>query len=91
MMDDRDLIERAHEHATDWNGQQMPDLEPAKGDPTAGFMRAMADRLQALSAEVERLKEALKPFAATGEVCEITLNVQHFRNATQALKGASNG
>ena len=36
--------------ATDWNGEQMPDGEPAKGDPTAGELREAADIIDALSA-----------------------------------------
>lgn len=78
---DRDLIERARLHKTWRDSHGELNDTPNK----------MADRIQALSAEVEMLRAALEPFAATGEVCEITLNVQHFRNASQALKGANNG
>lgn len=52
---DAELIAKLREHATDWDGRQMPDLEPAKGDPTAGTLRESAARLASLSAEVERL------------------------------------
>lgn len=34
----------------------MPDLEPAKGDPTAGTLRKAAARLRSLAGEVERLE-----------------------------------
>lgn len=47
-----DITERLRWHATDWDGRQMPDLEPAKGDPTAGTLREAAD-------EIERLRAAL--------------------------------
>jgi len=50
-----DIVQRLREHATDWNGQQMADGEPAKADPTAGFLREAADRIEALEAEVRRL------------------------------------
>lgn len=65
------LVERLREHATDWDGRQMPDAEPAKGDPTAGTLRQAADRITTLEAELaamkargDRLAEALGPFAA---------------------------
>jgi hypothetical protein len=45
----KDLIARLREHATDWDGSQMPDLEPAKGDPTAGDLRAAADLIERLT------------------------------------------
>lgn len=54
------LVERLREHATDWDGRQMPDAEPAKGDPTAGTLRQAADRITALEAEIERLAGAWK-------------------------------
>lgn len=50
-----DIVERLREHATDWNGEQMPDLEPAKGDPTAGTLRYAADAIESLRAENARL------------------------------------
>lgn len=52
-----DIVERLREHATDWNGEQMPDLEPAKGDPTAGMLRHAADAVESLRAENARLTE----------------------------------
>lgn len=52
-----DIVERLREHATDWNGEQMPDLEPAKGDPTAGMLRHAADAIESLRAENARLTE----------------------------------
>jgi polyhydroxyalkanoate synthesis regulator phasin len=45
-----DITEKLRWHSIDWDGKQMPDLEPAKGDPTAGTMREAAD-------EIERLRE----------------------------------
>lgn len=50
-----DIVERLREHATDWNGEQMPDLEPAKGDPTAGMLRHAADAIESLRTENARL------------------------------------
>src|SRR3546814_14986249 len=55
-MTDDELIERLREHATDWNGDQMPGIEPAKGYPTAGTMRLAADRIKALSERVAELE-----------------------------------
>ena len=52
-----DLIERLEEHATDWDGSQMPDIEPAKGDPTAGTLRAAAARIRELESANYRLTE----------------------------------
>ena len=46
------LIERFRWCATDWDGKQMPDGEPVKGDPTAGELRAAVE-------EIERLRNAL--------------------------------
>ena len=53
------LCELLTEHATDWDGQQMPDLEPAKGDPTAGTLRRSVNMLHALVNENEELRLAL--------------------------------
>lgn len=50
-----DIVGRLREHAADWNGEQMPDLEPAKGDPTAGVLRHAADEIERLRRELERL------------------------------------
>ncbi len=55
----KELVKRLLEHATDWNGQQMPDLEPAKGDPTAGTVRSAALALEAMAGEVGRLRQLL--------------------------------
>jgi hypothetical protein len=52
-----DIVERLREHATDWNGEQMPDLEPAKGDPTAGMLRHAGDVIESLRAENARPTE----------------------------------
>jgi hypothetical protein len=52
------IVERLREHATDWNGEQMPDLEPAKGDPTAGTLREAA-------ALIKDMLEALRQIEAT--------------------------
>lgn len=60
-----DLIERLREHATDWDGRQMPDLEPAKGDPTAGTLREAADLIATLQA---REAELVSENAASGRV-----------------------
>lgn len=49
-----DLEATLREHATDWDGRQMPDLEPAKGDPTAGTLRAAADGLHRYRETLER-------------------------------------
>lgn len=59
-MTNNDLVKRLREHATDWDGMQMPDLEPAKGDPTAGTLREAADRIEQLEAENARLRSALE-------------------------------
>jgi len=48
VADSKDLVARLREHATDWNGEQMPDGEPAKGDPTAGLMREAAAEIEYL-------------------------------------------
>ena len=53
------LVERLREHATDWNGEQMPDLEPAKGDPTAGFLREAATTIATLRERVKVLEAGL--------------------------------
>ena len=55
-----DLASILRGHATDWNGEQMPDLEPAKGDPTAGLMRAAAGMIENLSARLTTLARDLK-------------------------------
>lgn len=56
MTDTAELIERLREHATDWNGEQMPDLEPAKSDPTAATLRQAATELQRLLDDNERMR-----------------------------------
>lgn len=58
-----DIVERLLDHATDWNGEQMPDIEPAKGDPTAGTLRAAAGEIIYLQAKVDTLREALRSIA----------------------------
>lgn len=50
-----DIVESLVWHATDWNGSQLADGEPAKGDPKAGLLRDCAY-------EIKRLRKALKPF-----------------------------
>lgn len=50
------LCARLEEHATDWNGVQMPDAEPAKGDPTAGALRQAASLIRSLAGRVEAEK-----------------------------------
>lgn len=50
-MAEQSIAERLREHATDWNGQPMADGEPAKGDPTAGLVRAAADQIDRLTKE----------------------------------------
>ena len=47
-----ELVARLREHATDWTGEQMPDAEPAKSDPTAGTLRSAADEIERLQAEL---------------------------------------
>lgn len=48
------LCRRLEEHATNWTiGAQMPDGEPAKGDPTAGTLRQAATLIRSLSSRVE--------------------------------------
>src|SRR3546814_6239502 len=59
-MTNDELIERLREHATDWNGDQMPGIEPAKGYPTAGTMRLAADRIKALSERVAALEAGVE-------------------------------
>jgi len=51
-----ELCARLEEHATDWNGVQMPDAEPAKGDPTAGALRQAASLIRSLAVRVEAEK-----------------------------------
>lgn len=72
-----DIVERLEEHATDWDGQPMPDAEPAKGDPTAGLLREAARNIRLertlrdnlaranteAAAEIERLRAALREIA----------------------------
>ncbi len=58
-----DIVQRLREHATDWDGKQMPDLEPAKGDPTAGTLRQAADEITTLRQQLAEAREALEPFA----------------------------
>lgn len=65
-----DIVERLREHATDWNGEQMVDGEPAKGDPKAGLLRSAADLITSLRAELERKDAALR---------EIDLDAQRWR------------
>lgn len=54
-----DIVKRLREHATDWNGQKMADGEPAKGDPTAGFLREVANIVELLEGEVAKLVSKL--------------------------------
>src|SRR3546814_19396168 len=61
-MTNDELIERLREHATDWNGDQMPGIEPAKGYPTAGTMRLAADRIKALSERVAELEAGVEKY-----------------------------
>ena len=63
-----DLVKKLRKHATDWNGQQMADGEPAKSDPTAGFLRKVADFIEALEGDVSELTtERNKARAYAGE------------------------
>jgi len=57
MTDPETIEQRLRDCATDWNGEQMPDNEPAKGDPTAGTLREAADLIASLRAEREVLRE----------------------------------
>src|SRR3546814_19476652 len=57
-MTNDELIERLREHATDWKGDQMPGIEPAKGYPTAGTMSLVAARIKALSVLLAELDAA---------------------------------
>ena len=68
---DRELIERFK----GWSNQSV--IAECRGqargclDPEySAFMNETADRLQALSAEVERLREALEPFASIADLIE---------------------
>ena len=90
---DRDLIERL----------LMP--RPTRGLEQDRILRKeAADRLQALSAEVEMYREALKPFVdgyshtavflssrEKMHSCGRELYAQDVERARQALKGANNG
>ena len=72
-----ELVERFKEHATDWDGQQMPDGEPAKGDPTAGDLRKAATAITTLEAELaaaaqQQVKGALVMHEALSEKLENT-------------------
>lgn len=70
-----DIVERLREHATDWNGEQMPDLEPAKGDPTAGMLRHAADAIESLRAENARLTEGRDALVeALGKIAPIRVH-----------------
>ena len=96
-MSDRELIERArftHEHGV------FDAVEAGKYVDLA----QLADRLQALSAEVEMYREALKPFVdgyshtavflssrEKMHSCGRELYAQDVERARQALKGANNG
>ena len=74
-----DIVQRLREHATDWNGQQMADGEPAKADPTAGFLREAADRIEALEAEVEKTR---------GERDEARCEIDYFHNMRRRAEAA---
>ena len=60
---DRDLIERLRRNSGWRNAQWQCITDPA-------LLVEAADRLQALSAEVERLREALEPFASIADLIE---------------------
>lgn len=82
------LIARLREHATDWNGEQMPDAEPAKGDPTAGLMREAAARVAVLEAERDalaaRLAAVREAVEAMKRACEQTATRVNRSDGTRA-------
>lgn len=76
-----DLIERAKDYATDWNGEPMKDLEPAKGDPTAGFMREVAHRIEADAARIAGLQALVRAAFSEGFSMGNSLHPNHGETA----------
>ena len=90
------LCRRLEEHATDWNGAQMPDGEPAKGDPTAGTLRQAATLIRSLSSRAkeaerarreEELREDARLGAALARAETTETRAEELEKALEEVKG----
>ncbi len=54
-----DVVVKLWWHATDNDGGQIADGEPARGDPTAGLMRQAADELVKLRSQNDRMRNTI--------------------------------
>lgn len=87
-----ELCKQLEEHATDLDGRQMPDLEPAKGDPTAGTLRTasaiirrlVAERGEAIAQSKRNWDDCGKMYDALGRALQIVCLSEELCDAVDA-------